>query len=57
MNRNARMMPPMLAATPLKAVTNARSHFGRVAVAAAYAIRTPKTTPSAAETNDNLSDP
>ena len=32
------MMPPMLAATPLNAATSDRSHRGRVAVAAAYAI-------------------
>ena len=35
MNANASGMPPKLAATPLKAVTPERSHFGRRSVAAA----------------------
>ncbi len=35
MNANASGIPPKLAATPLKAVTPQRSHFGRRSVAAA----------------------
>ena len=35
MNAKANGMPPKLAATPLKAVTPDRSHFGRRRIAAA----------------------
>jgi hypothetical protein len=55
--RKARMIPPMLAATPLNAETSGRNHRGRVAVAAAYAIMVPNTTPSSADTNDNFIEP
>jgi hypothetical protein len=43
----------MLAATPLNAVTTVRNHFGRRAVAAAYASKVPRTLPRAAEINDS----
>src|SRR6478672_240224 len=43
----------MLAATPLNAVTRVRNHFGRRAVAAAYASKAPRTLPEAAEINDS----
>ena len=46
----------MLAATPLNAETSERSHFGRVAVAAAYARSVPKMTPSSAVTMETFNE-
>src|SRR5262245_54581718 len=43
----------MFAATPQNAVTAVRNHFGRRAVAAAYASKVPRTAPRAAESSDN----
>src|SRR5690349_5562922 len=43
----------MLAETPQNAVTTVRNHFGRRAVAAAYASNAPTTAPVAAEISDS----
>ena len=53
MNANASGTPPRLAATPLNAMASVRNHFGRRAVAIAYASSVPNPTPTTPHQNDS----
>ena len=56
MKANARMTPPMLAATPAKAATALRSHRGRCNRATTSANRVPMTPPIRAVAADTFSE-
>ncbi len=56
MKANARMMPPMLAATPAKAATALRSQRGRCNRATTSASKVPISPPITAVTADSFSE-